>query len=104
MLGQVLINLTKITSARILVTFLLIGVFLEAIGVYQAVVDFGGAGATVPIVGFGRVLAKGAIEGAKEKGFLGAITGGLEAASAGITVAIVAGFIIALIFKPKTKT
>lgn len=104
MLGQLLINFTKMTSARILVTFLLIGVFLEAINVYQYLINFGGAGATIPIMGFGRVLVRGAIEGAATKGVLGALTGGLAATSAGISSAIVFGFIIAIIFKPKTKT
>ncbi|MGI6701596.1 MAG: stage V sporulation protein AE [Christensenellales bacterium] len=104
MLGQLLINFTKMTSARILVTFLLIGVFLEAVNVYQYVVDFGGTGATIPIVGFGRVLVRGAVEGAASKGLMGALTGGISAASAGIASAIIFGFIIAIIFKPKTKS
>lgn len=102
MLAQILINLTKITSGRILVTFLLIGVFLQAIGVYQYIVDFAGAGATVPISGFGYLLAKGAIEGAKE-GLFKAITGGITAAGMGITAAIVFGYIFSLIFKSRSK-
>jgi len=104
LLGQLLINLTKMTSARILVTFLLLGVFLEAINVFQYLVEFGGTGATIPIMGFGRVLVKGAVEGAATKGVIGALTGGISAASAGIASAIIFGFIIALIFKPKTKS
>lgn len=104
LLGQLLINFTKMTSARILVTFLLLGIFLEAINVYQYIIAFGGAGATIPIVGFGKVLARGAIDGASADGILGAMTGGLSAAAGGITAAILFGFIIALIFKPKTKT
>lgn len=102
--GQILINTTKMTSARILVTFLLIGVVLESIGLFKYLTEFGGAGARVPIIGFGSVLAKGAIEGVKENGFIGAITGGMESAAAGLASAIVFGFIIALIFKPKTRS
>ena len=101
-LGQLLLDYTKLTSARILVTFLLIGVFLQAIGVYQAIVDFGGAGATVPITGFGYPLAKGAMEGAKE-GLLEALTGGMVAAAAGLSAAIIFGYLIAILFKSKTK-
>lgn len=103
-LGQLLINFTKMTSARILVTFLLTGVVLEALNLFQYLVAFGGAGATIPIVGFGSVLVKGAIQGAANNGLLGALSGGISAASAGIASAIVFGFIIAIIFKPKTKT
>ena len=101
-IAQLLINYTKITSARILVSFLIAGVFLQAIGVYQFVVDFAGSGATVPIIGFGYLLAKGAMEGAKESLF-GAITGGITSAGIGITSAIVFGYVFALIFKSKSK-
>ena len=101
--AQLLINYTKITSGRILVYFLLSGVFLQAIGVYQYVVDFAGAGATVPICGFGYLLADGAMKGAKE-GLFGAITGGITSAGMGITAAVVFGYLIALIFKPRSKT
>ncbi|MCQ2387703.1 MAG: SpoVA/SpoVAEb family sporulation membrane protein [Clostridia bacterium] len=101
-IAQLLINYTKITSARILVSFLLAGVFLQAIGVYQYVVDFAGSGATVPIIGFGYLLAKGAMEGAKE-GLFGAITGGITSAGIGITSAIIFGYVFALIFKSKSK-
>lgn len=101
-IAQLLINYTKITSGKILVYFLLAGIFLQAIGVYQYIVDFAGAGATVPISGFGYLLAEGAIKGAKN-GLLGAFTGGLASASAGITAAIVFGYLNALIFKPKSK-
>ena len=90
------------TSARILVTFLLAGVALQAIGLYQYLVDFAGAGATVPIVGFGYLLAKGAMLGAKIS-FYDAITGGVVAGAAGLTAAIVFGYLNALIFKAKTK-
>jgi len=101
-IAQLLINYTKITSGKILVYFLLAGVFLQAIGVYEYIVDFAGAGATVPISGFGYLLAQGAIKGAKE-GLFGALTGGVSSAAAGITAAIVFGYVFALIFKPKSK-
>ena len=101
-IAQLLINLTKLTAGKILVYFLLAGVFLQAIGVYQYIVDFAGAGATVPISGFGYLLAEGAIKGAKESLFK-AITGGITSAAMGITAAIVFGYIFALIFKPKSK-
>ncbi len=102
MIAQLLINYTKITSGKILVYFLLSGVFLQAVGVYQYIVDFAGAGATVPISGFGYLLAKGAMEGAKESLFK-AVTGGITAAGMGITAAIIFGYIFALICKPKSK-
>ena len=101
-LAQVLINTTKMTSGRILVTFMLLGAVLQAFGVYELLINFAGAGATVPISGFGYLLAEGAISGAKN-GLFSAITGGLKAASAGITAAVVFSFIMALIFKPKSK-
>ena len=101
-LAQFIINKTKLTSGKILVYFMLAGLFLQAIGVYQYIVDFAGAGATVPISGFGYLLAEGAIKGAKS-GFFGAITGGLASASAGVTSAVVFGYIIALIFNPRSK-
>ncbi len=102
MIAQLLINYTKITSGKILVYFLLSGVFLQAIGVYQYIVDFAGAGATVPISGFGYLLAKGAMEGAKESLFK-AVTGGITAAGMGITAAIIFGYLFALICKPRSK-
>lgn len=101
-IAQLLINYTKITSGKILVYFLLSGVLLQALGVYQYLVDFGAAGATVPISGFGYLLAKGAMEGAKESLFK-AITGGITAAAMGITAAIIFGYLFALIFKSKSK-
>lgn len=100
--AQLLINYTKITSGKILVYFLLAGLFLQAIGVYKYIVEFAGAGATVPICGFGYLLAEGAIKGAKD-GLFGAFTGGLVSASAGITAAIVFGYLNALIFKARSK-
>ena len=100
--AQLLINYTKITAGKILVYFLLAGVLLQAVGVYQYIVDFGGTGATVPICGFGYLLAKGAMEGAKES-LLMAITGGITSAGMGITAAIIFGYLFALIFKSKSK-
>ena len=100
--AQLLINYTKITSGKILVYFLLAGLALQSVGIYQYIVDFAGAGATVPICGFGYLLAQGAIKGA-QNGLFGAFTGGLISASAGITAAIVFGYINALIFKAKSK-
>lgn len=101
-IAQIVINFTDLTAGKILVYFMLAGVVLTAIGVYQPLVEFAGAGATVPISGFGYLLANGAIKGA-EKGFFYAVTGSLAAASAGITAAVVFSFIMALIFKAKTK-
>ena len=101
-IAQILINYTKITAGKILVSFLLVGVLLQAFGLYQYLVDFAGAGATVPISGFGYLLAKGAIEGAKVSLF-DAITGGITSAGMGITAAIVFGYIFSVIFKSKSK-
>ncbi len=100
--AQVVINLTKLTSGRILVFFMLSGVALEALGLYGYLVDFAGAGATVPISGFGYLLARGAMLGA-QRGLFGALTGALTAASAGVTAAILFAFLFALIFRPKSK-
>lgn len=104
MLGQMLIIYTNITSARILVTFVLIGVVLQAFGIFDAISSFARAGINVPIIGFGASLAKGAIAGAQTRGILGAFTGGLEATAGGIAAAVLFAFIIALIFKSKTKS
>ena len=101
-IAQLIINKTKLTSGKILVLFLMIGVFLQAFGLYEYLVDFAGAGATVPISGFGYLLAEGAIKGA-ESGLLSAVTGGLISASAGVTAAIFFGYFLSLIFKPKSK-
>ncbi len=103
MLGQVLIIYTNITSARILVTFVLIGVLLQAFGIFDPISEFARAGINVPIIGFGASLAKGAISAVKSKGLLGAFTGGLEATAGGIAAAIFFAFIFSLIFKSKTK-
>lgn len=100
--AQLLINYTKVTAGKILVYFLLAGVVLQSVGLYQYIVDFAGAGATVPISGFGYLLADGAIKGAKISLFK-AITGGLSAAVMGVTSAIVFGYIFSLIFKSRSK-
>ncbi|WP_333657542.1 stage V sporulation protein AE [Tissierella praeacuta] len=102
-IGQVILDNTKWTPAHILVSFLTAGVILGGIGVYKTLVKFAGAGATVPIVGFGNALAEGAIEGAKTKGVIGAFTGGLQATAGGVAAAILFGYIMALVFNPKTK-
>ena len=102
LIAQIIINFTDLTAGKILVYFMLAGVVLTAIGVYQPLVEFAGAGATVPISGFGYLLANGAMKGA-EKGFFYAITGSLTAASAGVTAAVVFAFIMALIFKSRSK-
>ena len=103
MIGQILIITTNITSARILVTFVLVGVFLEAIGVFDYISAFAGAGINVPIIGFGASLAKGAIGAVKSQGLLGIFTGGLTATAGGIAAAIIFAFMFALIFRSHTK-
>ena len=101
---QIFIDRTKLTPARILVSLVVLGVFLQAIGVYQPLVDYAGAGATVPLLGFGYSLAKGVAKAVDEMGILGALTGGVTAAAGGITAAIFFGYLVALIFKPKSKS
>ncbi|MGN0979643.1 MAG: stage V sporulation protein AE [Candidatus Avoscillospira sp.] len=103
-IGQILIDKTKLTPARILVIYVVAGVVLGAFGLYQPLVDWGGAGATVPLTGFGNTLAKGVKDAVKEDGLLGVITGGVKAAAGGITAAVVFGYLAALIFKPKDKS
>lgn len=103
MIGQVLIDKTKLTPARILVSYVVIGVLLGAVGVYKPLVEFAGAGATVPLTGFGYNIAKGVKEAVQEDGFLGILTGGLKATAGGITAAIMAGLIASLVFKDKDK-
>lgn len=103
MIGQILIDKTKLTPARILVCYVVLGVVLGGAGVYEKLVDFAGAGATVPLTGFGYNLSKGVREAVQKDGLLGALTGGLKAASGGITAAMVFGFLAALIFNPKDK-
>ncbi len=102
-IGQILIDKTKLTPARVLVIFVTTGCILGGIGIYQYLVDFAGAGATVPLTGFGYNLAKGAIEAVKENGLVGAFTGGVKAAAGGIAAAIFFGYIASLISKPKMK-
>ena len=101
--GQLLLSYTRLTSARILVLFVVAGVVLGGLGIYQPLVDFAGAGASVPLLGFGNALAKGAIEGSKEHGILGALSGGMSATAAGISAAILFGWLAALVFRPRTK-
>lgn len=101
-LAQLVINFTDLTAGKILVLFMLLGIGLTALGVYQPLVEFAGAGATVPISGFGYLLANGAMRGAQE-GLFRALTGSLAAASAGVSAAVIFSFIMALIFKSKTK-
>ena len=103
MIGQILIDKTKLTPARILVSYVVRGVFLGAIGVYKPLVEFAGAGATVPLTGFGYSIAKGVKEAVQEDGFLGVLTGGLKATAGGITAAIAAGLLASFLFKPKDK-
>jgi len=102
-IGQILIDKTSLTPARILVCYVVSGVFLIAVGIYEYIVDWAGAGATVPLTGFGYSLAKGVETAVAEDGLLGAMTGGLTATSGGIAAAIVFGYLIALIFKPGDK-
>ena len=102
--GQVLIDKTKLTPARILVGYVVTGVLLSALGLYQPIVDFAGAGATVPLTGFGHLLATGVQKAVMEKGFLGVLTGGLTASAAGITAAMIFGLLVALIFNPGDKS
>lgn len=102
LIAQIVINFTDLTAGKILVMFMLTGAVLQGLGAYQYLVDFAGAGATVPISGFGYLLANGAIRGA-EKGFFGAFTGAFSAASAGISAAVIFSFIMAMIFKSKSK-
>ena len=104
LIGQVLIDKTKLTPARILVSYVVAGVFLGAIGIYEPLTEFAGAGATVPLTGFGYNLAKGAKEAVQSDGFLGIFTGGLKACAGGIAAAIFAGLLVSLIFKPKDKS
>jgi stage V sporulation protein AE len=103
-IGQALIDYTKLTPARILVSYVVTGVILGGLGIYQPLVDFAGAGATVPLTGFGWLLSKGVKEAIAEKGLLGILSGGLTATSAGIAAAVIFGLIFALIFKPKDKS
>lgn len=102
-IGQILIDKTKLTSARILVIFVTVGVILGGLGIYEKLVEFAGAGATVPLTGFGNLLAKGAIQKVQQDGFIGAFTGGTAAAAGGIAAAVFFGYIASLVAKPKIK-
>ena len=101
--GQILIDKTKLTPARILTGYVVAGVLLSALGLYQPLADWGGAGATVPLTGFGHALAKGVREAVAADGWLGVLTGGLTAAAGGVTAAVVAGVLMAAVFKPGDK-
>ena len=103
-IGQVLILKTQLTSSRILVGYVTTGVILGTLGIYKPLVDFAGAGATVPLLGFGYSLARGALEAVKETGVLGAFTGGITATAGGISAALFFGYLAAILFKPKMKT
>ncbi len=102
-IGQILIDKTKLTPARILVCYVVTGVFLGAVGLYKPLVDFAGAGATVPLTGFGYSLSKGVKEAIQSDGWIGILTGGLKATAGGIAAAVVFACLMALIFKPKDK-
>jgi stage V sporulation protein AE len=104
LIGQILIDKTKMTPARILVSFVTAGVLLTALGIYEPIVKFGGAGATVPLTGFGYALAKGTLKGVQEHGLLGVFTGGVTGTAGGIAAAVFFGYLIALIFKPGDKS
>ena len=104
LIGQLLIDKTKLTPARILVLYVVSGVVLGGLGIYTHIAAFGGAGATVPLTGFGWLLAKGVAKAVEEQGILGALTGGVTAAAGGITAAVFFGLLVALIFKSKSKS
>ena len=104
LIGQILIDFTKLTPARILVAYVVAGVILGAVGWYEPLVEFAGAGATVPLTGFGYQLSKGVKQAVLEDGLLGALTGGLQTTAGGITAAVIAGLIVALLFKRGDKT
>ena len=102
-IGQLLIDFTKLTPARILVLFVCLGVVLGGLGVYERLVDFAGAGATLPLTGFGNALAQGVKTAIREKGFLGVVTGSLTACAGGVTVALMCALVVAFVTKPKDK-
>lgn len=104
LIGQIIVDKTKLTPARILVGYVVLGVFLGAIGVYEPIAEFAGAGATVPLTGFGYTLSKGVKEAVAQDGVIGILTGGLKATAGGITVAIIAGLLMSLIFKARDKS
>lgn len=102
-IGQLLIDKTKLTPARILVAYVTLGVILGGVGLYEPIADWGGAGATVPLTGFGYLLSKGVKQAVAEQGLLGVLTGGITAAAGGITAAVFFGFLVSLLFKSKPK-
>ena len=104
LIGQILIDKTKLTPARILTSYVVAGVILSALGIYEPLVEWAGAGATVPLTGFGHNLAKGVREAVAQDGILGVLTGGLKAAAGGIAAAVFFGFLAALLFRPKNKS
>ena len=104
LIGQILIDKTKLTPARILTSYVVAGVFLSAVGIYEPLAQWAGAGATVPLTGFGHNLAKGVREAIASAGALGILTGGLKSAAGGITAAVFFGVLAALVFKPKNKS
>lgn len=103
LVGQIIINYTHLTNGKLLVLFLVIGAALEAFGLYSKLIEFAGAGASVPISGFGCALVKGAVKAASEEGVYGALKGGLSACATGISIAIVSGYAVSVFFKPRTK-
>lgn len=103
LIGQIIINFTHLTNGKILVLFLVAGAILEGFGLYSPIVEFAGAGASVPISGFGCALVKGAVKSARTEGVYGALKGGLAACATGVSVAIVAGYLVSVVFKPRTK-
>lgn len=104
LIGQMLIDRTRLTPARILVSYVVIGVILGAVGIYKPLAEFAGAGASVPLTGFGNTLAKGVREAIDQDGFLGIFTGGLKATAGGITTAVFSGLVASFLFKPKDKS
>lgn len=104
LIGQILIDKTRLTPARILVGYVVCGVILSAVGIYESIIEFAGAGATVPLTGFGHTLANGAKEAIDQNGFLGILSGGLRASAGGITAAILFGLVMSIVFKAKDKS
>ena len=104
LIGQILIDKTKLTPARILVSYVVMGVLFGAIGVYETWIEFAGAGASVPLTGFGNTLAKGVREAVDQDGFIGIFTGGLKASAGGITAAVLAGLLVSIVFRAKDKS
>lgn len=104
LIGQLLMDGTKLTPAHVLVSFVSLGTILTGVGIYEPIVEFGGSGATLPLLGFGYALGKGVIEAVNEQGLIGVFTGGVQATAGGVTAAIVFGYLMAVIFTPKTKS